>query len=650
MINVNANSWVLEKAEKYTEQYELSLNSEDKEDALFFVNKLKSGINQPFIDRLNVSGTPVTLSSILINSGSSSTQSRVVTIAFEYSEGTPTHYRVGENVDLSGAEWIAFTSNISYILSSGYGTKTIYGQIKNSFGETSIESDNIDFIEAPLSLNGFSINNGNSSTVDSNVTLNFDCVGTPTHYIASENLDFAGANWIPYIANPAFILSTLQSGIKTVYIKLKNATTETPVLNDSIELIDTTSVVLNSVAINSGASQSFTQLLNVIFNITNVATEYRIGLQSNLSDGVWTSYTGETVEFAVSGYGNKTIYAQVRNATSYSSILSDSIEVVEPVVLSSISINNGDASTSNPAITIAIDADGGNPTHYRVGMNPDLSALTWNVFAASSISFTLPDTTAGSKTVYVQVKNLVNESSVLNDTIEFTVTELEPLSAVVSFLGGNYVNNNVINYGASNKTGATINQLNPVTSGSYTAKQLKSKTGDFIPWYWELRESLYPINSESAIVGYYLANSTTLSPVFTGENLGVYEDEFIDATYALNVNSEGGTKKGRMLLTLPNGTYTFKFLMSVGNTTQLTEEQRAGSYYKINASGVDGVPTIVGQEGFTGYNNNQFNCQIENIVVTDGGTIGNVQIYLYNIGTTYTHRPALNLIEITKVS
>ena len=64
--------------------------------------------------------------------------------------GGLTHYKVGETADLSGASWIVGTSKtFSYQLSSGYASKTVYVQVKNSFGESEVKSSSILYSERP---------------------------------------------------------------------------------------------------------------------------------------------------------------------------------------------------------------------------------------------------------------------------------------------------------------------------------------------------------------------------------------------------------------------------------------------------------------------------------------------------------------------
>lgn len=149
LINVNFNELLLECAEKYTSKFESTLSEEDKTDAYYFVNQLKATLKAPFVARLSVNEVAPVLNSISINDGVTVTYNQLVSITLNMTGGL-THYKVGETADLSGASWIVGTSKtFSYQLSSGYASKTVYVQVKNSFGESEIKSSSILYSERP---------------------------------------------------------------------------------------------------------------------------------------------------------------------------------------------------------------------------------------------------------------------------------------------------------------------------------------------------------------------------------------------------------------------------------------------------------------------------------------------------------------------
>lgn len=149
LVNVNFNNLLLERAEKYTSQFEVTLSDEDKADAYYFVNQLKDTLKAPFVARLSANETAPILKSISINEGAAITYEQSVSISLDMA-GSLTHYKIGENVDLSGVPWVAGTSKIlSYKLSDVYGSKTVYVQVKNIFGESEIRSSSIAYSERP---------------------------------------------------------------------------------------------------------------------------------------------------------------------------------------------------------------------------------------------------------------------------------------------------------------------------------------------------------------------------------------------------------------------------------------------------------------------------------------------------------------------
>jgi len=651
LINLDFNSDLLTKAEKYVSIFE---NNPQKEyaydDAVYFTQLLKTGVKESFQNRIDaLVGSPV-LTSFLINSGNTDTYNNIVNLNIGYSGATPTHYMISQLNNFSDGQWVEFTTGATYSFTQGsYGSKTLYCKIKNNFGESSVLNDSINYLEPMLVLNSISINSGDTSTSNTLVNIGFNYQGTPTDYMLSENQNFVGANWVSFVNNPTFNLSGSTYGLKTVYAKLKNSTTESQVVSDTIELIDTTSVSLNSIVINSGDTETISSNVNVKFNITNTATHYRLGTSSDLSLVSWTTYTSNDVQFTLPTYGNNIVYGQVKNSTSESLVKSDSITLLEPVTLNSMLINNGDASTSSNPVTFTFNYSGGTPTHYMVSENSGFTTSNWIIYVNQPISYILSNTSAGFKTIYLKIKNIVGESSVVSDTIEYVVSAQK---VVLSFNDSGVTNNNIV---YDNSTPITINRLNISTYSGYSSKQFRDTANTLVNWYIELKsDTYYQINSETNIGGTFLYSSST---VLTGDT-GIYKDFFITKCFSLNGFSYDSnatpsiaSKKGRIVFTLPNGIYTFKMLWSSTSGGTNTEDDLQYLYYRVDASGVVGTPTRVGQPGFVAFGNRQFNSTIENVVVTNGGTSGNVIFYLYNTKpAALYYRPGINLIEITKTS
>jgi hypothetical protein len=77
-------------------------------------------------------------------------------------------------------------------------------------------------VESPgaMQLTGFSINNGAAASTDRQVHLDHRASGHPNEYRASEDPNFADAQWQPYSDQPVFTLSP-GAGKKTVYFQVR---------------------------------------------------------------------------------------------------------------------------------------------------------------------------------------------------------------------------------------------------------------------------------------------------------------------------------------------------------------------------------------------------------------------------------------------
>jgi len=94
-----------------------------------------------------------------------------------------------------------------------------------------------------LVVDDFRINGGAGTTQTRTVTLNHSATGQPTHYRASQSLDFKDAGWEIYVPAPAFEL-TPGDGKKVVYFQVRRSSeingahlqTLSPVVRDAITL------------------------------------------------------------------------------------------------------------------------------------------------------------------------------------------------------------------------------------------------------------------------------------------------------------------------------------------------------------------------------------------------------------------------------
>lgn len=634
LVNLDFNERTLESANYFVEQFEKDYNAEYAYDnAYYFVQKLKKGLRETYEARLNKWTSPPILLTFKINDGAKATKENTVTITTTYDGQSPSHILISENVNFSGAEWQTYASTVDFTLSSGFNIKTLYCKLKNVYGNSAVLSSQIEYLEPDLVLTGISIFGGAASTTGRDIQLSFAYTGFPTHYMLSESTSFDNVEWQEWVVNPHFTLSE-SFGQKLIYGKLKNAKGETDMKSTTVELIDTVTARLNSIIINNGDDATNSGTMSVEFETLNTITKYKIGKQADLSDCPdWIVWAGSTVQYQ-SGIadGNLTVYAQVGNETTESSIKSDSILVVQPVVLGGITLADGKDSFAGYTVPVSFEISQGTPTHYRLSeTSAGLTSASWLTWKDG---ITYKFSTIGSKTLNGQVKNALSESDIVNDSIDLTES---PVKALIAF---NATVNNTIDYPVVN--GDTINQTILSTHSSYGAKQLKDNQGNLLPWYINY-------NSEKYIANAIFAdnNSNNYDSNTTANDDGIYPADTFKKCRACMNNVADGSRKLRNSLSLPSGKYKARILYSPADNFLLEEKYRANSYYGVFAGEILLAKANVGTEGFTGKGNNQYNNEFEFTVPAKG----DIDFAAWQEGSPIgNYRPGMNLIELTKLS
>lgn len=174
LVNASTDATLAVMAEECTSRFERTEKSVDRNDALYFVGQLKESLRTAYMERIEtVQPGSVTLLAVGINAGADTTTSRVVAVLPTFN-GTPTHYRISEASDLSAETWIAYSGGeIAFTLSAEYGTKTVFVQLKNEQGESSVKSGSISYEEASaeILLSGLTINGSTTITAGESAQL-----------------------------------------------------------------------------------------------------------------------------------------------------------------------------------------------------------------------------------------------------------------------------------------------------------------------------------------------------------------------------------------------------------------------------------------------------------------------------------------------
>ncbi len=382
-------------------------------------------------------------------------------------------------------------------------------------------------------------------------------------------------------------------------------------------------VTLTSVSVNGGAESTKERTVSIELAYSGAATHYRIGETADLSDAVWNSLVSDTVEYTLSEpFGEKTVYAQVGVGSAGSNILSVSIEYrATSIALTALVLNNGIAISRHLTVPVSFTCTGSyEAAMYRLGETPDLSSQEW---APISETVTYTFDSLGDKTLYGQIQDTKgNISEVKSASINI---EQAPRKAIVS-LGWSQAEIPSSTEGYSVYDAAT-----GITRFQSQAAITRSR--HIYDTLGELLGTAVPSTNSVAMI-----SSASLKGAVTGDDSGVYPDEYLWHNSAMGANA---VKSESITFTLPAGTYKVRIFT---NTiwAQRVIPNEALSYKAV---------TDTDETAFTlptsGVQNNTANLT-EPVTVTVGEN-GMLRI-VFGVGKagTYYYAP-LNIIEIEEV-
>lgn len=137
----------------------------------------------------------------------------------------------------------------------------------------------------PPTVTSFAINNGASYTLNPNVNLNNTSTNSPSDYMASEDMNFAGAGWTPYDSAPPFVLSA-GDGTKQVYFRTLNVAGESLSVSDTI-LLSTVHPTVNA-QVTKDPSPALSGTVAVADAPVSVTVAGQTRTATNNGDGTWS--------------------------------------------------------------------------------------------------------------------------------------------------------------------------------------------------------------------------------------------------------------------------------------------------------------------------------------------------------------------------
>jgi hypothetical protein len=458
--------------------------------------------------------------SIVINDGDMYTASSDVTLNLEAQGSFSVEYARYSNDaiwrnDNEGWEDFPKTKTKSWTLSPGDGSKRVYYQFADYFGEISnVYSDTI-VLDTVLPTGSIVINGGEAFTTSASVSLEltgFDLTSSVDKIRLSNTGSWESdtAGWESFSSPKSWILSS-GDGFKNVFFQLKDGAGSVSVLYmDSIGL--DTSVPDGSIIINNG--DAFTTSTSVTLSLTANDTSSGVYRVRYSNDGVWDTepwedFSSTKVWSLLSGDGNKTVHYQISDRAGLGFTCSDNIDLDTVSPTGSIMVNDGEAFTTSASVSLMLNAADTVSGVYRVRYSNDglWDTEDWESYSSTK-SWTLSSGN-GVKTVYYQVRdNAGLNSSTFSDTI--TLSTLAPTGSII------------INDDADSTTSTSVRLTLTYTDPFLTVSQVRySNDGVWDSEEWEspseTKEWLLTSDNGTKTVYYQIRNS-----------LGSVSDTFFD--------------------------------------------------------------------------------------------------------------------------
>jgi hypothetical protein len=323
---VNDGSW-----SHYTSPFTISSDGTNKVD-FYSVDKANNE-ETPKTITVKIDKTPPN-GEVTINNDDQYTISTLVTLQAHASDdqGSGVYQMRFHNEGEGWGTWMNYLStDVSWTLESGDGTKRVYVQFKDNAGNLSpIYSDEIILDTEPPS-GTMTINENDQYTTSTSVTLYLsypDDIGIDKVRYSNDGI-WDTEKWEDPSTTRAWNLLT-EDGTKTVYAQFRdNSGLKSSVIFDTI-ILDTTpptgSIEINGdEAETTSASVTLTPTADDANGVAQVCYS-----NDNLTWSDWESL-GEKTWTLTSGLGEKTVYAQFKdNAGLNSSTCTDAIKLVAP--------------------------------------------------------------------------------------------------------------------------------------------------------------------------------------------------------------------------------------------------------------------------------------------------------------------------------
>ena len=375
-----------------------------------------------------------------------------------------------------------------------------------------------------------------------------------------------------------------------------------------------------SMKIDAGAAETSNRTVSVSYSYEGRATHYRIGEAADLSDADWEVIAASPVgyTFKDTEYGTKTLYMQLKNNVETSAVLHGSINYAAPpyvpLVLNSVTINDGAAGTYSREVSVALGYTEGSTTavSYRAAESvAALDAVEWQPLS-NPFTYMMSDM-YGAKTIYVQLKDSDgNVTDAKGDGISYEKTPQEVTVVAIQWPNG-YDEENKINKG--------------ISSSNTSPNVLKSNLGNVFGKSYRLTLSIVSYSEET-------------SGAVTGDDSFDYPDIYMKRNQQMRIYSSGTAQYQYKFTSIAPGRYRVRLFASTIFDNDTATDKR---YYRMYTGyGTDNqvqydFPQV------SDIKDNISEWMVQEVTVTDDGEL------VLEFGLEGKGISALGIIEFTKV-
>jgi hypothetical protein len=325
-----------------------------------FILKLQNSDGQQFVysalsTRTNKAIGPNNLS---VNIENGETYTRFQSVRLYLEADNAIEVRIGDKENLQDEPWQGFSPFSDYTLPSGDGTKRVYVQFRDEFGNlSSVINDSIQLQTSVEGYIGVWINEGEALTNDYNVVLSMLYPGA-THMKISDRSDFLNSFWEPYTELRKFSFDQ-EDGLKTIYVRYRGGNADSDKTYSASIVLDTTGPEV-TMQINNGALK--TNNINLRLNFQPIQTPSEMQLEEDGTfdeESTWIKFSNPYTFLISKGDGEKEVYARFRDELGnvYGPI-SAQIELdTTPPQNAEFQINDGDDTADKIEVRLTISAD-----------------------------------------------------------------------------------------------------------------------------------------------------------------------------------------------------------------------------------------------------------------------------------------------------